>query len=228
MLYVVRNLENILKNRAIDYNQLVEYGFVKVDNLYLYKTNIMNNEFEINICISADKSYSKLIDNETNEEYALVDVQSATGEFVGVVRHEYENVINDMIKKCTIKDVFKSTQAKEIINYVNLKYGDNLVFLWEKFDDNAVWRNKKNNKWYGLLLTIKKEKLGIASDEIVEIIDLMYQKNLIDSIVDNEFIYPGYHMNKKSWITIKLDNTVKTSKIKELIDNSYEISIQKK
>ena len=32
-------------------------------------------------------------------------------------------------------------------------------------------------------------------------------------------------MNKKSWITIKLDNTVGTEKIKELIDNSYNLSL---
>lgn len=227
VLYVMRNLEEILKKRAIDYNRLAQYGFVKIDNVYIYITNIMNNKFEVNIGISDDKSYSKLIDNENGEEYALVDVQSTIGEFVGVVRQEYENVINDVIKRCTTRDVFKSIQAKEIINYVNSKYRDSLEFLWEKFDDNAVWRNKKNNKWYGILLTIKKEKLGIESDEMIEIIDLRYQKDSIDTIIDNEVIYPGYHMNKKSWITIKLDNTMETSKIKELIDNSYGISIQK-
>ena len=31
-------------------------------------------------------------------------------------------------------------------------------------------------------------------------------------------------MNKDNWITIKLDNSVKTEKIFELIDNSYNIS----
>ena len=32
-------------------------------------------------------------------------------------------------------------------------------------------------------------------------------------------------MNKKSWITIKLDNTIETKRIKELIDNSYNLSL---
>lgn len=220
----MRNLENILKKRAINYRRLAQYGFIKNDDLYIYKTNIMNNKFEVNIGISADKSYSKLIDNETNEEYTLVDIQSATGEFVGKARYEYENIINDVVKKCTTKDVFKSTQAKEIINYISLKYGDSLEFLWEKSDDNAVWRNKKNNKWYGVLLTIKKEKLGIKSDEMIEIIDLRYQKDSIDTIIDNDAIYPGYHMNKKSWITIRLDNKIETKEIIELVDNSHNLS----
>ena len=34
-------------------------------------------------------------------------------------------------------------------------------------------------------------------------------------------------MNKENWITIKLDGSVKTEKIFELIDNSYNISLAK-
>lgn len=35
-------------------------------------------------------------------------------------------------------------------------------------------------------------------------------------------------MNKKSWITIKLDESLPTTKIFELIDNSYQLSIGNK
>ena len=34
-------------------------------------------------------------------------------------------------------------------------------------------------------------------------------------------------MNKDNWITIKLDNSVKTEIIFELIDNSYNLSLEK-
>ena len=76
--------------------------------------------------------------------------------------------------------------------------------------------------------TVSKRKLGIESDDIVEIIDLRYQKEQIVEIIDNKNIFPGYHMNKKSWITIKLDNSVDTKQIYKLIDNSYKISIGNK
>ncbi|MFR2768113.1 MAG: MmcQ/YjbR family DNA-binding protein [Thomasclavelia sp.] len=46
-------------------------------------------------------------------------------------------------------------------------------------------------------------------------------------IIDNNRFYPGYHMNKNNWITIKLDNSVETKKIFELIDNSYNLSLKK-
>ena len=34
-------------------------------------------------------------------------------------------------------------------------------------------------------------------------------------------------MNKNSWITIKLDDSVPNKKIFELIDNSYNLSLEK-
>ena len=58
--------------------------------------------------------------------------------------------------------------------------------------------------------------------------DLRYQKDSIQELIDNEKIYHGYHMNKKSWITIKLDNSVDKQKIFELIDNSYNLSTESK
>lgn len=36
-------------------------------------------------------------------------------------------------------------------------------------------------------------------------------------------IIPGYHMNKKHWNTIILNNTLSKRQIKELIDHSYDL-----
>lgn len=49
----------------------------------------------------------------------------------------------------------------------------------------------------------------------------------IGKIVDNERYFAGYHMNKKHWITIKLDGSVNINEIYELIDNSYNLSKNK-
>ena len=149
------------------------------------------------------------------------------GSFVGNVRQEYEKVLNDVIKNCTFKENFSSNQTKEVINYIKKKYGDELEFLWEKYDDNAVWRNKENQKWYGIVLTVSESKFDISSDRIVEVVNVRYDKDEISNIIDNETIFPAYHMNKKSWISIILDDRLETKKILELIDNSYELNIKK-
>lgn len=222
----MRNIE--LRNRVINNNDLIKYGFEKQEEKFSYSKKIYNNQFEMIVELKNNKMTSKLIDLMNEEEYVLVDVQESVGEFVGKVRQEYEGEIQKIIENCSSKEVFKNKQSKEIIEYIKQKYNDELEFLWEKFEDVAIWRNKQNEKWYGLIMKISEQKLGIESEKIIEVIDIRYQKEEVQNIVDNKKIFPGYHMNKKSWITIKLDNSIETDKIKELIDNSYNISLKKK
>ena len=223
----MRVLDNELKNKLIDNVKLSEYGFIQKDGLYLYKTKIHNDEFEIRVVVENNKITSRLFDLSNEDEYVLVDIKDGFGEFVGKLKEEYENELQNIITKCTIPNIFKSEQAKEIIKYVKEKYNDDLEFLWKKFPKNAIWRNKTNNKWYGALLVISERKLEIESDKIVEIIDLRYPKDKIKQVIDSDKIFPGYHMNKESWITIRLNGDVSTKKIFELIDNSYKISLEK-
>ena len=219
----MRILENELKNKTINYDELLKYGFIQEKNIYLYKTKIYDEQFEMIVTIENNKMTSKLFDLINEDEYILVDIQASTGEFIGKVKEEYENELKNIIEKCTTPNVFKSEQAKEVIKYVKDKYNDDLEYLWKKFPENAVWRNKKNKKWYGALLIISERKLELESDKIVDIIDLRYSKDRIKEIIDNKKIFAGYHMNKDNWITIKLDDSIKTETIFELIDNSYNL-----
>lgn len=224
----MRDLNNYLKNKSIDNNKLIKYGFVKKNKDYIYETTICDEQFKMIVTISNKQNASRLIDLANGDEYILTDIQDVVGEFVGSVREEYEEKLQDIFKKCTNPNIFKSNQTKEIIEYIRKKYEDELEFLWEKYDNNAIWRNKKNNKWYGVILTIKEEKLKSGSDKEIEIIDLRYEKEKTEEFINNETIFPGYHMNKKSWITVKLDYSVNTKTIFDLIDNSYNLSIGNK
>ena len=221
----MRKLDNELKNRKININKLLEYGFIREKEDYIYRTKIHSAQFEMIVEAKDSGITSRLIDLENKDEYILVDIQDSIGEFVGKLREEYENELKNIIEKCTVPNVFKSEQSKEIIKYIKEKYNDDLEFLWKKFPKNAIWRNKANKKWYGALLVLQKRKLKIDSEEIIDIIDLRYQKERIKDIIDNDKVFPGYHMNKNSWITIKLDNSVETERIFELIDNSYNLSL---
>lgn len=224
----MRDLTKELKNRKIIINNLIPHGFIQKENNYIYEKEILANEFKVQITISNNLEItSRVIENSLNDEYLLVDVSSATGEFVGNIKKEYDKVIEEFILTCTTLDVFKNNYTKEVIKYVKEKYNDDLEFLWEKYDNNAIVRNKKNNKWYAAILTIKENKLGLFGNNDIEIIDLMYQKDQIERIIDYKKIFPGYHMNKKSWITIKLGGSFPLQELYKLIDNSYNISINK-
>ena len=134
--------------------------------------------------------------------------------------------MQDIADKCYYTEVFKSRQAKVLIEYVRAKYVDELEFLWQKFPDNAVWRRKDNNKWYGAILTVSKAKLGLRSPEIAEIIDLRYPPEQMQELLGEDGYYPGWHMNKKHWFTVILDGSVSDERLFELVDISYGLAVK--
>ncbi len=220
---------NAMRTRKIDninYKSLLKYGFILKDNTYYYEKNIVNDKFKVVISIK-DNFESKVIDNILDEEYILVDVDNAVGSFVGKVREEYELLLRDIINNSTSTQRFKYKQTNDVLRYIKKTYQDNIEYLWEKFPNCGAIRNKINNKWYGLIVSIESNKIGLDSNEEIEIIDIRYQSKDINSIIDNKNIFPGYHMNKKNWITVILNNSLDNNIIYSLIDNSYEISLKK-
>jgi predicted DNA-binding protein (MmcQ/YjbR family) len=120
--------------------------------------------------------------------------------------------------------VFKSEYAQRVIRYVKERYNDELQFLWVKFPRNAVFRRKDNRKWYAAMLVLEKSKLGVPSDEIIDIIDLRAMPDDIDHLMDGVGYFPGFHMNKDNWITICLDGSVPIEEIFDRIDESYYLT----
>ena len=42
---------------------------------------------------------------------------------------------------------------------------------------------------------------------------------------EHEAIAPGYHMNKRHWNTVTLDNSLSSKLVRDLIDHSYELVV---
>lgn len=221
-------INTVFKKRKLNISNLVPFGFELINEQYEYQKVLSESGFILTVKISADGTVSsEIIDPALNEPYTLHLTDGAVGSFVGSVKSQYEEILMEIAQKCYDPDVFKSSQAKELIDYVREKYGDELEFLWKKFPDNAVWRRKDNEKWYAALLTVTKNKLGIKSNEAVEIIDLRLEPEQLENLIDNEKYFPGWHMNKKNWYTIILDNSVPTKEICQRLDNSYTLAQKK-
>ena len=170
---------------------------------------------------------TNIIDNTTNEEYILHLMEDVGGEFVGNVRSEYYKVLTDIKERCFETHIFKSSQSKAVIEYIKNQYGDELEFLWPKFPNNAIWRRKDNQKWYSLIISLPRNKLKQAGDGIVEIIDVRITEDDL-KLIDNKSILEAYHMNKKHWITLIMDNSLDNAFVFNLIDKSYILAKNKK
>ena len=216
--------EDIFKRKKRNIEKMSAYGFIIKDGKWMYETNIMDGTFRLSVFIAENGDVdTNLIEIENNEPYVLYKT-SASGVYVGEIRTAVETVLTDMANTCYDVSVFKTNQAQMIIEYVRKKYGDELEFLWTKFPDNAVWRRKDNQKWYGAILTVNGRKIGLNTDKTVEIIDLRMKAENKDAILSREHYYPGWHMNKKSWYTLVLDDSIADEEIKLRITESYELA----
>lgn len=212
----------IFRNRKLNREKLLSFGFVPEGEQYVYSANVADGQMQLTVKITANGEVTtQMIDCATGEEYVLHRVPGAAGAFVGRIKAEYEAVLQKISEECFEPDVFKTEEAKIIISYVRVKYGDELEFLWEKFPDNAIWRRKDTNKWYAAILTVSARKLGLDSDERLEILDLRLPPELMDGTLDHQRFFPGYHMNKKHWYTIILNGSVSVEEICRRIDESY-------
>ncbi|MDE6024344.1 MAG: MmcQ/YjbR family DNA-binding protein [Lachnospiraceae bacterium] len=219
--------EDIFKRKKLNVEKLLAYGFETMDKRYTYRRDIMDGNFTLHIFLDENgMPDTSLTDLENGEEYTLYKT-NALGAFVGDVRLEIESVLSDISTKCYEPEIFKEEQSKMLISYVREKYGDELEFLWPKSPDNAIWRRKDNKKWYGILLTIQKSKLGLDSQEIVEVIDLRAKPEELESLVDGKLYFPGWHMNKKHWYTMILDGSISYDEVCRRVDKSYELDDKK-
>lgn len=112
----------------------------------------------------------------------------------------------------------------DILKYVDENYNTEPEHLWTTFPNYEVLRHRRNKKWYAVIMDIPKNRIGLDGDKIVDVLDVKCEPDMIDVLLSQKGFFPGYHMNKKHWITIILDGTVADNEIYSLLDQSYEMT----
>ena len=210
------------ENKKPVYNKLSAFGFVKQESGFTYSVPVVDGQFCFTVCVNSDgKVITNLTDTDSGEAYTLHLVPGAVGAFVGRIRSECQDILRQIAEQCFETDIFKSPVTRLVLQYAEQKYADRPEFLWPKFSNNAVLRRQDCQKWYAAILTVSKQKLGLAGDETVEIIDLRGKPETIVTLIDRKKYFPGYHMNKKHWFTICLDGSVPVEDIFNHLDESY-------
>lgn len=219
------NIENeIFKKSVIDYSKLIAYGFKKENKLYLLSQNIHHNAFRVDIEITEKGIVQgKIIDLAINEEYTSFRIQNHTGEFVNTIREEFINILIDIRNNCTLQNYFLTKQANRLTNLIAKQFNDQPTFLWQKFPGDGVFKNPRNNKWYGLIMNINKSKITKGNEE-VEILNVKLDESEIKALLKRKGFYPAYHMNKNNWLTIILDDTLTDEEIMAYIIKSHQFT----
>ena len=220
------NIEDeVFKKYYLNVNKLLRYGFIKDNNIYTYSCNILDDTFRVFITVTTEgKVKGKIFDNEMDEEYTNFRIEAQNGEFVNSVRDAYRLVLSDIAQKCFDKRPFIYEQANRLTLLIKEKFGDDPEFPWDDLDGSGVFRNPRNRKWYGLIMNINKKKLD-GEDREVEVLNVKLDEEEIQKLIKKKGYYTCYHMNKKKWITIILDDTLSDEIIMEHLTESHNYTV---
>lgn len=215
----------IFKSYQFNKEKARDYGFVENGEVWTYSCQILQGDFIMTVSITTDNVSFQVFDKETGDLYPQVHMESMRGSFVGSVREACLEILHQIRKACfDMQDVI-CPQTKRIMAQVQEKYGNQLEYLWEKSPDTAVLRHEDNQKWYAVLMRIPWDKLDKGREGIVEAVNL--KNNQVADLLSQKGIYPAFHMNKRYWLSLALDDSLSDDDVLDLLEISWNLTLKK-
>ena len=215
----------IFKSYQFNHERAKAFGFVENGGVWTYSCQILQGDFAMTVSITTDNVSFQVFDQETGDLYPQVHMESMTGSFVASVREACLEILYQIRKACFEVQDFICPQTKRIMAQIQEKYGNQLEYLWEKSPDTAVLRHEGNQKWYAVLMKISWNKLEKGREGQVEAVNLKH--NQVADLISHKGIYPAFHMNKRYWISVALDDTLSDEEVLELIEKSWSLTSKK-
>ncbi len=215
----------IFKSYQFNQEKARAFGFVENSGVWIYSCQILQSDFIMTVSITFDNVSFQVFDQETGDLYPQVHMESMRGSFVGSVREACMEILYQIRKACFDVQDFICPQTKRIMVQVQEQYGNQLEYLWEKSPDTAVLRHEGNKKWYAVLMKISWDKLEKCREGQVEAVNLKHDQ--VADLLSKKGIYPAFHMNKRYWISVALDDTLSDEKVLELMERSWNLTIKK-
>lgn len=215
----------IFKAYQFNSKKAKEYGFIENQGVWTYSSTILQGDFLMMVTVEDGNLSFHVYDQETGDLYPQVHMESMRGTFVGSVREACLEELFDIRKACFEVQEFLCPQTNRIMALVQEKYGNQLEYLWEKSPDTAVLRHEDNQKWYAILMRIPWDRLDKGREGLVEVVNLKHDQ--VADLLSQMGIYPAFHMNKRYWISIPLDDTLTDEKVLELFDRSWFLTSKK-
>ena len=215
----------IFKSYQFNKEKARDYGFVENGEVWNYSCQILQGDFSMTVSITTDDVSFQVFDQETGDLYPQVHMESMRGSFVGSVREACLEILYQIRKACFDVQDFICPQTKRIMTKVQEKYGNQLEYLWEKSPDTAVLRHEGNQKWYAVVMRIPWDKLEKGREGLVEAVNLKHDQ--VADLLSQKGIYPAFHMNKRYWLSLALDDSLQDEEVIELIEKSWNLIVKK-
>ncbi|RXX23064.1 MmcQ family protein [Streptococcus oralis] len=202
-----------------------DYGFVENGEVWIYSCQILQGDFFMTVSITPDNVSFQVFDQETGDLYPQVHMESMRGSFVASIREACLEILYQIRKACFDVQDFICPQTNRIMAQVQKKYSHQLEYLWEKSPDTAVLRHEDNQKWYAVVMRIPWDKLEKGREGLVEAVNIKHDQ--VADLLSKKGIYPAFHMNKRYWLSMALDDSLQDEEVLELIERSWNLTVKK-
>ena len=204
------------------------YGFQRAGEGWRYEQTFLDGAFRAVLMIdAAGRGTGDVIDTMTEEAYLPLRLANPAGSYVYGVRHAYEELLRGIAEACFVRLPFASPQANRICQRIEAVWGDAPEFLWKQkaYRTSGVFRHPETRKWYAAILPVAWDKVvpGRAGD--VELLDVKVS-DAARKIQESAGCYPAYHMDKKYWVSISLDDAMTDEAVWAMIAESHAFAAQ--
>ncbi len=109
-------------------------------------------------------------------------------------------------------------------DFVESEYGIRPDYPFEDDGSTAVFRHDINRKWFAIVMSIPRDRLGLEGTASIDIVNLKCSPALIGPVRNDPGFYPAWHMNKSHWLSAALDGSAEDEVLKFLIDLSFDLT----
>lgn len=112
---------------------------------------------------------------------------------------------------------------KDIFKHVKENYDTSPDYPFKNFPKSPALRHQSSEKWYGLIMNVLPEKVGLDGNDQIDILNLKCSPKISDSLRNGKSILPGYYTDKENWISLVLES-IDSEKFYPLIEQSFNLT----
>ena len=222
------DIASIFKNKRFDTEKLLAYGFSASERGFEKDFPILQGQFLVTVSVAGDGAVDfRVYDRENAEEYMPAHVYNASGAFIGRIHKECETILKDLSAACCFTEYFKWQQSKRILQVVRERYRAEPEFLWSSLPECAALRVPGKKPWFAVIGRVPGEKFILGEPGIVEVINLKDEPEAVTARLRVQKAFPAYHMNKRNWYSLILDDREPDDGVLALIEKSYTLVNEK-
>lgn len=211
-------LSYLFDGHRFDAEAATRFGFACTDGRYVYR---QREDGGVVLCFCVHPAeraaFVTAVDEEFGEEFKPFE-SDCSGGYSAELRNHAQALMEKITAAC-----FSDVSTREwVLQFAANKYGIVPDHPFGGDRVSAVLRTEKG-KWYGLLMTIPRDRLFGADPLPIDVMNVKLPPDRVRALIDGVRYFRCYHMNKTHWITVALTGETDRNELAGLICESHDL-----